>query len=54
MTKEEKRNAVSNTIMALNAGTDEAMNYAYQIKQDVLKSRDKELIKQIEYLWDVI
>lgn len=54
MTKEEKRNAVNNTIMALNAGTDEAITYAYQIKQDVIKNGDKELIKQIEYLWDVI
>ena len=54
MTKEEKCNAVNNTIMALNAGTDEAINHAYQIKQDVIKNGDKELIKQIEYLWEVI
>ena len=34
MTKKEKSNAINNTIMALNAGTDEAMNHAYQIKQE--------------------
>lgn len=51
MTKEEKRNAVNNTISALNG---EAYDEANQIKQNVLKSGDKELIETIEHIWDVI
>lgn len=51
MTQEEKQKAIRDTISALNG---EAYDEANQIKQDVLKTGDKELIETIEHLWDVI
>lgn len=51
MTKEEKQKAVRNTISALNGETYDEAN---KIKEDVLKSGDKELIETIEYIWSII
>lgn len=51
MTKEEK---ISWTIAALNDGSDDAMEMAYNIKQDVYASDDRDLKEQIDYLWKVI
>ena len=51
MTKEEKQKAVKDTISALNC---EAYDEANKIKEDVLKSGDKELIETIEHIWNVI
>ncbi len=47
-------NAINDTIIALNDGSKEAMADAYNIKQDVIKTGNKDLIKYIEYLWEVI
>lgn len=45
---------ISWTIMALNGGSDEAMQCAMEIKEKAEASGDEELIKHINYLWDVI
>lgn len=51
MTPEEKQKAIRDTISALNG---EAYDEANQIKQNVLKSGDKELIETIDYIWHVL
>lgn len=47
-------NAINETIVALNDGSKEAIADAYNIKQNVIKTGNKDLIKYIEYLWEVI
>lgn len=54
LTDEEKSKMVNITISALNGGSDEAMESAYGIKLRAIVTGDKELIKKIEYLWEVI
>lgn len=51
MTKQEKINW---TIAALNDGSDEAMEMAYNIRLVVDESDDQELKDNIAYLWEVI
>ena len=50
----EKANMVDNTVMCLNDASEEAMEEAFMIKVQTVVSDDEELIKKIEYLWDVI
>lgn len=54
LTEEEKKEMIDITIMALNCGSDEAMQEASEIRNKALESRDSELIEQINYLWEVI
>ena len=54
LTEEEKKEMIDITIMALNCGSDEAMQAASEIRNKALESRDSELIEQINYLWEVI
>jgi len=50
----EKAGMVDNTVMCLNAASEEAMEEAFMIKVRAVVSGDEELIEKIEYLWDVI
>lgn len=54
LTEEEKSKMVNVTIAALNCGIEEAMQDAYGIKIRAIVTGDEELIKKIEYLWNVI
>ena len=51
MSREEK---ISWTIMALNDGSDDAMEEANNIRVSVEESDDQELKEIIAFLWDVI
>jgi hypothetical protein len=50
----EEAEMVANTVMCLNDASEEAMEEAFMIKVQAVASGDEELIKKIEYLWDVI
>ena len=45
---------INATIHALNCGSEEALEYASEIRQQALASGDDELIQTIEYLWKII
>ena len=45
---------INTTIMALNDGSEEAWEVAYNVKQQAIATGDKELIAKIQYLWEVI
>ena len=51
---QDKARKYHDTIMALNCGSDEAMEEAFFIHLEALCSGDDEFIEKIEYLWDVI
>lgn len=54
LTDETKSTLVHNAIMCLNDGSEAAMEEAFLLKLTALASGDEELIKKIEYLWEVI
>ena len=53
-TDEEKAQMHHDTVMALNCGSDEAMECAFEIRLKALCSDDEEFIKKIEYLHEVL
>jgi hypothetical protein len=54
ISKMEGAKMMADTIMCLNDASEEAMEEAFMIKVQAVASGDEELIKKIEYLWDVI
>ena len=53
-TDDEKSQMYHDTIMALNCGSDEAMECAFEIRLKALCSGDEEFIEKIEYLHEVL